>query len=132
MTDYEHFLPERRMETPRRRQHDHDKDRGAMVRTIIQGLILAGVVGLVGMVIEQGRQQAISDSVSRIQIATLQSQVADVQKALAGIPDLSQRVTRLETNQTELMRRQTREMAASDNRLRIIRRMLRSSCSSSV
>lgn len=64
---------------------DHDKDRGAMVRTIIQGLILAGVIGLVGMVIQQGRQQAISDSVSRIQIATLQSQVADVQKALAGI-----------------------------------------------
>lgn len=107
MTDYERFLPdrERRHDPPRRRQHDHDKDRGAMVRTIIQGLILAGVVGLVGMVIEQGRQQAISDSVNRIQIATLQSQVAEVQKALAGIPDLSQRTTRLETNQAELMRR---------------------------
>jgi hypothetical protein len=32
----------------------HDNDRGAQVRTVIQGLILAGIVGLVGMVIQQG------------------------------------------------------------------------------
>ena len=106
MTDYERFLTERRQDPPRRRQHDHDKDRGAMVRTILQGLILAGIVGLVGMVIQQGKDQAAADAAKSVQIATLQTQIATLQNSLAGLPDLSNRVMRLETNQAELMQRQ--------------------------
>jgi hypothetical protein len=106
MTDYERFLTERRQDPPRRRQHDHDKDRGAMVRTILQGLILAGIIGLVGMVIQNGRDSSQADRDRSVQIATLQSQVASLQTLLAGLPEMNQRVTRLEANQAELIRRQ--------------------------
>lgn len=92
----------------------HDKDRGAMVRTIIQGLILAGIVGLVGMVIQQGRESAEADRDRSVQIATLQAQVATLQNMLVGLPDMSQRITRLETNQAELIRRVGRIEDGSD------------------
>lgn len=80
---------------------------GQSIRTVLQGLILAGIVGLVTMVIHQGRESAQADTDRRVQIATLQAQVASLQTMLAGLPDLSQRMTRLEVNQTELMRRQS-------------------------
>ncbi len=99
MTDYERYLP--RLPT------GHGKDRGAHVRTIIQGLILAGVVGLVTMVIQQGKDSAQADRDRSIQIATLQSQVLSLQNLLSGLPDLTQRVTRLEAVQSDLLRRQS-------------------------
>lgn len=85
--------------------NNHDRDWGASVRTVIQGLILAGVVGLTAMVIQQGKDQVNADRDRSIQIATLQAQVAQVQSLVAGFPDLSSRVTKLEVNQVELIRR---------------------------
>lgn len=93
-------------------QHDHD--RGAQVRTVIQGLILAGIVGLVGMVIQQGKEQAEANRQSSVQIATLQAQVANLQTTLAGVADLKQRMTRVESAQAEHDRRIVRIEDGSD------------------
>lgn len=93
-------------ETNHTEPHGHDKDKGAVVRSILQGLILAGIVGLVTMVLQQGEKASRADAERAVQIATLQAQVTNVQRSLADMPDLSARVMRLETNQAELMRRQ--------------------------
>ena len=103
--DYERHAPPR---------HDHDHDRGAQVRTVIQGLILAGIVGLVGMVIQQGRDQAQAYQETSVQITRLQTQVANLQTTLAGVDDLKQRMARSETNQAELIRRINRLEDGSD------------------
>ena len=105
MTDYERHAPP---------LIHHDHDRGAQVRTVIQGLILAGIVGLVGMVIQQGRDQAQADRERSMQIATLQAQVANLQTMLAGVADLKQRMTRVEANQAEHDRRIVRLEDGSD------------------
>jgi hypothetical protein len=73
---------------------------------IIEGLILAGILGLVGMVIQQGKDSARADNERSAQIATLQSQVANLQAMLLGLPDLTTRMTRAEMNITDLQRRQ--------------------------
>lgn len=82
-------------------------------RSIITGLILTGVLSLVGLVWQQGRESAQAredsaraDAARAVQIATLQAQVAEVQRALAGVPEMSQRVARLEAAQGDLLRRQ--------------------------
>lgn len=83
-------------------QHDHhDKDRGAMVRTILQGLILAGIVGVVRMLWLQNE----ATGQQNVRLAQLQVQVSALQSSLAGLPDVTQRTTRLEANQVELIRR---------------------------
>lgn len=86
----------------------HDKDLGVHVRTIMQGLILAGIIGVVGMLWRQNEATATQN----VTLAQLQVQVSVLQQSLAGLPDLSQRVMRLETSQADLMRRQ----AADDTR----------------
>lgn len=80
----------------------HDKDWGARVRTIMDGLILAGVIGVVTMLWHQNETTAAQN----VKLAELQVQVGTLQTSLVGLPDLSQRIMRLETNQTELLRRQ--------------------------
>lgn len=100
MIDYERHLPP---------LLHHDHDLGVRVRTIIQGLILAGIVGLVTMVIQQGHESSQADRDRSVQIATLQSQVAALQNTLIGLPDLSSRVTRLEAIQADLLRRQAND-----------------------
>ena len=79
-----------------------EKDRGAMARTILQGLILAGIIGVSRMLWLQNEAMANQN----VTLAQLQVQVGVLQSSLAGLPDLSQRVMRLETNQAELLRRQ--------------------------
>lgn len=86
MTDYERHMPP---------LHDHDKDKGAMVRTILQGLILAGILWLASSINQQ------NTAITRLQV-----QIEGVQSSLAGIPDLSTRVTKMEAAQADLMRRQ--------------------------
>lgn len=86
MTDYERHMPP---------LHDHDKDKGAMVRTILQGLILAGILWLANSI------NAQNTAITRLQV-----QVESVQASLSGIPDLNVRVTKIETVQADLMRRQ--------------------------
>lgn len=83
------------------------------VRTLLTSLILAGIIGLVGMVFMLGDKQAKADADRAqadkdraVQIATLQTQVTEVQRALASLIDLSARMTRVETTQGELLRRQ--------------------------
>ncbi|TPG08330.1 hypothetical protein EAH88_11915 [Rhodanobacter glycinis] len=87
MTDYERHLPPL--------HSDHDKDRGVHVRTVLQGLILAGVLWV-----------GTSLSSQNTAITKLQVQIEQLQMSIAGMPDLSSRVTKLETNQAELIRRQ--------------------------
>ncbi len=97
--------------------HEIERRRGdgwASVRTVIQGLVLAGILSLVGLVIKQGRDQSEADSARRVQIATLQTQVANLQISLAGVADMKQRITMLETNQKELLRRQSGDEAWRD------------------
>jgi len=76
------------------------------MRIIIEGLILAGILGLVGMVIQQGKDSARADRDRSVQIATLQSQVANLQSLLLGLPDLATRMTRAEMSISDLQRRQ--------------------------
>jgi len=93
MTDYERHAP------PLFDHHDHDK--GAAVRTILQGLILAGIIGVVGMLWKQNE----ATSEQNVALGRLQVQVSMLQASLIGLPDLTQRTTRLEANQVDLMRR---------------------------
>lgn len=72
-----------------------NKDFGSSVRMILQGLILAGILWVGSSLNSQN-----------VSIAKLQVQVDAVQALLSGIPDLNSRVTKLETNQAELIRRQ--------------------------
>jgi hypothetical protein len=86
MTDYErHMSP----------SADNDKDKGVTLRTVLQGLILAGVLWV-----------GSSLSSQNTAIAKLQVQIEQLQLSISGMPDLSSRVTKLETNQAELIRRQ--------------------------
>lgn len=92
MTDYERHLPPL--------FDHHDKDRGAMVRTVMQGLILAGILWLATSINQQ------NTAITRLQV-----QIEGVQASLAGIPDLSTRVTKMEAIQADLMRRQAADDA---------------------
>lgn len=87
-----------------------DKDRGAMARTVLQGLILAGIIGVVTMLWRQNE----ATGAQNVALAQLQVQVSALQSSLSGLPDLNNRVMRLETNQTELMRRQGNDEAWRD------------------
>ncbi|MEY2160397.1 MULTISPECIES: hypothetical protein [unclassified Rhodanobacter] len=92
MTDYERHLPP---------LHDHhDKDWSASVRMIMQGLILAGVLWLASSINNQSSA-----------IIKLQVQVESLQMTLGDIPSLNNRVTKLESNQNELIRRQNADDA---------------------
>lgn len=83
---------------------ENDKDKGAMVRTILQGLILAGILWL-----------ASSINAQNTAITRLQVQVEAVQASLSGIPDLNVRVTKLEAVQSDLMRRQAADESRWDD-----------------
>jgi|SRR6185312_4063335 len=76
------------------------------MRIVIEGLILAGILGLVGMVIQQGKDSARADADRRVQISALQLQVVNLQTMLLGLPDLTTRMTRAEMNIADLQRRQ--------------------------
>lgn len=77
------------------------KDRES-VRTIIQGLILAGVLWVGGSIKSQSES-----------IVELRTQVKTLQATLINVPDLTIRVTRLESDVKDLARRQD-----EDERLR--------------
>jgi len=68
---------------------------GGSVRTILEGLILAGIVWMASSM----QQQIVS-------IAKLQEQMSQVSATLANVPDLTTRVTKAEMQLTELQRRQ--------------------------
>jgi len=80
----------------------------------MQGLILAAILGLVGLVIQQGKDQQRSDEAKSVQIATLQAQIASLTASLAGLPDLGTRVTSLEARQVDLIRRVNNDDARWD------------------
>lgn len=80
-----------------------NKDWGSSVRMILQGLILAGVLWVGSSINSQN-----------VSIAKLQVQVDAVQTMLAGIPDLNNRVSKLESNQADLLRRQNNVEAWRD------------------
>ena len=65
------------------------------VRTILDGLILAGVIWLATSIQDQSRA-----------IVRMQVQIETVQATLIDVSSLSTRVTKLETKQSELTRRQ--------------------------
>jgi hypothetical protein len=79
-----------------------DNDLGSSVRTILQGLILAGIIGVVTMMWRQNDVTAAQN----VSLGELRVQVSMLQVSLAVIPDLSSRVTKLETRQADLLRRQ--------------------------
>lgn len=64
------------------------------VRTVIEALSLAGILWLASSV------QSQNNSIVKLQI-----QIEMVQASLSGVPGLDSRVTKLETNQVELIRR---------------------------
>ncbi|KZC17008.1 hypothetical protein RHOFW510R12_01560 [Rhodanobacter sp. FW510-R12] len=67
---------------------------------IMQGLILAGVLWLASSINNQSSA-----------IIKLQVQVESLQMTLGDIPSLNNRVTKLESNQNELIRRQNADDA---------------------
>lgn len=66
-----------------------------MARTVLQGLILAGVLWLASSINSQNTA-----------IVKLQVQIESLQASMAGVPGLNDRVTKLEANQLEVIRRQ--------------------------
>ncbi len=70
------------------------------MRMIMQGLILAGVLWLASSINNQSSA-----------IIKLQVQVESLQMTLGDIPSLNNRVTKLESNQNELIRRQNADDA---------------------
>ena len=99
--DYERLAMPNPSPFPDRQGHDL----GSSVRTIMQGLILAAILGLVGIVIQQGKDQQRSDEAKSVQIATLQAQIASLTASLVGLPDLGSHVTTLEVRQADIARR---------------------------
>lgn len=67
---------------------------GQSVRTVLDGLILAGVLWLASSI------QSQSASIVKLQV-----QVQAVQMTLMDVPSIGTRVTRLEVNQADLLRR---------------------------
>lgn len=74
---------------------NHEKERGSSVEKIMQGLILIAICWVGATLTMQNKD-----------IGVLRSQVDHMQKSMDGPPDLNSRVTTLETNQVELLRRQ--------------------------
>lgn len=72
----------------------HERDWGASVRTIMQGLILAGVLWLAKSVSDQNAS-----------IAGMQVQLADIKATFDGVPAMKDRITVLEQRQADLVRR---------------------------
>lgn len=68
------------------------------VRTIIQGLILAGVIWVGSNIQSQN-----------VNIAKLQAQMEHLQTSLANLPGLTERLTKVEDAVRELTRRQDEE-----------------------
>jgi hypothetical protein len=81
---------------------NNDSKNNSSVRTIMQGLILTGIIGIVTMMWHQNEVTATQN----VSLGELRVQVNMLQISLAGPPDLSSRVTKLETRQNDLLRRQ--------------------------
>lgn len=90
--------------------HDHkDKDRGQMASNILQGLILAGILWVGSSLNSQNTS-----------ITKLQVQIETLQALVSGVPGMNDRITKLEANQVQVMRRQDitdawRDRMQSDN-----------------
>lgn len=70
------------------------------MRTIMQGLILTGVIWLARSVSDQNAS-----------IAGMQVQLAELKATFDGIPDMKERLTKLEMIQADLTRRQNADDA---------------------
>ena len=76
------------------------------VRTILDALILAGIIWIVSSQLDSRKQAAQDRQDSRVQAATIIAQVANIQFNIADVPALRDKVMHIEAVQTELLRRQ--------------------------
>jgi len=72
------------------------------VRTVLEGLILLGIVWLASSI----QDQAKATIALQTQMTNVAADIASLRGQLADVPALSRQLTRVETTQAELMRRQ--------------------------
>lgn len=78
----------------------------ASARTIIDALILAGILAIITSQFVSHDQIAQNANESHVQFATIIAQIASMQTNIADVPALRDRVVRIEAVQLELLRRQ--------------------------
>lgn len=76
-----------------------------MARTIVSSLILAGVIGLVTLVVSMQSQQAKDREDVRVQSATIIAQIANIQYNTSDVPAMRANQVRMDAVQVEILRR---------------------------
>lgn len=104
---------EDRGETNYEQRGRHDAEQSGRnwqsVRTLLDGLILAGVIGIVWSQINSHEQINAVQQESRVQAATIIGQIANIQYNTADVPALRDRITHIETVQGDLLRREAED-----------------------
>ena len=93
-------------EASARHYEEHRGRTWASARTIIDALILAGIMGIISSQFISHDQIAQNANNSNVQFATIITQIANMQMNIADVPTLRDRVMRLETVQLDVVRRQ--------------------------
>lgn len=117
MTD-EYNGEERRSVDHTRRSIDLNNRSWQSARTILDALILAGIIAMITAQFVSHDQIAKNATDTSVQFATIIAQVASLQSNMADVPALRDRVTALETKQADLTRRQNTDEAVRDRQNR--------------
>lgn len=106
---------ERQEETRSEEHARHGEERSsrnwASARTIIDALILAGIIAIISSQFVSHDQIADNANKTSVQFATIIAQIASMQNNIADVPALRDRVVRVEAIQLELLRRQAADDA---------------------
>ena len=97
--------PERRVADVDRHEAERVARNWQSVRTVLDALILAGIIGILGALFSSHDQIAKNATDTQVQFATIITQIANMQVSVAGVPELRDRVVQVKTIQDEILRR---------------------------
>lgn len=110
------LLPETRGQKTTRHEEERTSRNWASARTILDALILAGIIWIVTSQLDSQRQAASDRLTARVQTATIIAQIASIQYNITDVPALRDTIAhnterlndltrRMDTNDAETMRR---------------------------
>ena len=113
--DYERI---QNMHTPKQpsREEGQANRNWQSARTLLDALILAGIIWIVSSQLDSRDQQAKDRQESRVQAAMIMGQIATIQYGIADVPRLRDEVAHIGTLQQELMRRQSVDESLRDEK----------------
>lgn len=104
------LLPETRGQETTRHEEERTSRNWASARTILDALILAGILWIVSSQLDSQRQAASDRLTARVQTATIIAQIASIQYNITDVPALRDTVA----HNTERLNDLTRRMDAND------------------